>query len=225
MLDHHIQRRIVYTLALARRLRFSELKPDDLENKLFTYHLKKTVSAGYVLKSPEGFYELTPEGRRLGVHVLENVNALFDRAYSVLFMVVKSKDTAKWLLYRRKSHPLFGKVGFMHATPNASELIVATAQSTLQEKTGLTGTFHALGGGFFRVYEGEVLESFTNFTLLVCEDASGTLKAGDEFADYFWVDNLDPEDDDLLPNMAALTKKYLQNELFFLDETLQATAA
>ena len=46
MLDHHIQRQIVYQLAFVDSLRFGELKPDDLDNKLFTYHLKKVVSAG-----------------------------------------------------------------------------------------------------------------------------------------------------------------------------------
>ena len=85
MLDHHIQRSIVYRLALARRLKFSELKPDILDNKLFTYHLKKVISAGFAIKTADGYYKLTPEGRRLDAHVLDNTEALVDRAYSVLF--------------------------------------------------------------------------------------------------------------------------------------------
>ena len=127
MLDHHFQRSIVYRLALASRLKFSELKPDTLDNKLFTYHLKKVMSAGFIEKDADGYYELTPKGRRLGAHVLDNAEALFDRAYSVLFLAVQRKHDGAWLLYRRKTHPLLGRVGFMHATPNATDAVAKTA--------------------------------------------------------------------------------------------------
>ena len=164
MLDHHIQRSIVYKLALSPALRFSELKPGDIESKLFTYHLKKVVSANLVEKTAEGSYQLTPEGRRLGVHVLENTEALVDRAYSVLFLVIRRKSDGAWLLYKRLTHPLLGKIGFMHTTPNSEENSVITAEKECKEKTGLDCKFSALGSGFFRIYEQSKLESFTNFT-------------------------------------------------------------
>lgn len=221
MLDHHIQRTIVYKLALAEQLRFSDLKPDGLENKLFTYHLKKVITEGYVIKNQDGLYKLTPEGRRLGVHILDSTSPLFDRADSVIFMAVRRAADQAWLLYRRKSHPLFGKVGFMHTTPNALEDSVATAAKTLGEKIGLSGTFEVRGGGFFRIYEDERLESFTNFTLLVCEDATGELNAHDELADYFWVDSPESEAENLLPNMPTLLDFYAEGGLFFVERTLK----
>src|SRR5690606_40319316 len=55
-----------------------------------------------------------------------------------------------------------------------------------KERTGLDATFTALGSGFFRVFEDDKLESFTNFTLLVCEDVQGELHSDDELAEYFW---------------------------------------
>ena len=223
MLDHHIQRTIVYKLALATTLRFSELKPDELENKLFTYHLKKVVSEGYAAKDQEGLYKLTPEGRRLGVYILDNTEPLFDRADPVIFMAVRRKEDHSWLLYRRKSHPLIGKVGFMHTTPNASELSTETAAKSLLEKTGLVGTFEVLGAGFFRIYEESRLESFTNFTLLVCNDAVGSLQADDELADYFWVSSPDSESANLLPNMPTLLELYEEGRLFFVERTLKIT--
>lgn len=220
MLDHHIQRALVYKLALNPELRFSELKPGDVESKLFTYHLKKVLVAGFAKKTDDGRYELTPEGRRLGAHILDNTEALYDRAYSVLFLAVKRKNEQSWLFYKRKTHPLLGKVGFMHATPNAIEHITETARAVLKEKTGLTGKFRTLGSGFFRIYEEEKLESFTNFTLLVCDDATGELAVNDDLAEYIWTDNLDSYDQNLLPNMPVLIEKYHQNELFFLEKTI-----
>lgn len=221
MLDHHIQRAIVYKLALSNGLKFSELKPSELENKLFDYHLKKTIAAKFVEKLDDGTYALTPEGRRLGVHLLENVHALMDRALSVLFLVVRRKSDNAWLLYRRNNHPLKDKVGFMHATPNASEDVCTTASKVCLERTGLNCQFLVAGSGYFRIYEGDELESFTHFTLLSSEDAKGELIQNDRLAEYEWVDTIDFNNPNLLPNMKILTENYLKNKLFFIDETIR----
>lgn len=221
MLDHHLQRSIVYRLALSHDLHFSELKPDTIDNKLFTYHLQKVVSAGFVAKNEQGLYSLTPEGRRLGIRVLANQQAFIDQPESVLFLVVRRKGDGAWLLYKRKTHPLIDKVGFMHCTPNATEETVQTAQKECQEKTGLNCQFSVLGGGFFKVYKGDDLESFTHFSLLVCEDAQGELKADDEYAEYFWESEPDFTDDSMLPNMATLADLYQHGELFFVEKLLR----
>lgn len=220
MLDHHLQRSIVYRLALSHELKFSELKPDVIDNKLFTYHLQKVVKAGFVAKNDDGLYSLTPEGRRLGIRVLDNQQAFIDQPESVLFLVIRRKSDGAWLLYKRKSHPLIDRVGFMHCTPNATEETVQTAKSECQEKTGLTTEFKVLGGGYFRVYKDEDLESFTHFSLLVCDDAIGELKADDEYAEYFWEQNPDFTHESMLPNMSTLARLYQTGNLFMVEETL-----
>lgn len=220
MLDHHIQRAIVYRLALSSKLRFSELKPTDIENKLFTYHLKKVVSAGYVKKNEENSYILTPEGRRLGIHALENGQVLVDQAYSVLFMVIRRKSDGAWLLCRRKTHPLIGKFGLMHSIPNADEEVAITAQNDCMAKSGIKAVFTALGGGYFRVFENDLLESFTHFTLLVCEDAEGEIVNTDKHAEYYWSQGVDLTDKNVLPTMPSLLSAYNAKQPFFFEETI-----
>jgi hypothetical protein len=220
MLDHHLQRSIVYRLALSRELHFSELKPDTIDNKLFTYHLHKVEKAGFVRKDDNGLYSLTPEGRRLGIRVLQSQQALIDQPESVLFLVIRRKADQAWLFYRRKVHPLIGRGGFMHTTPNAIEDSTQTAQKACKKITGLDCTFDVLGGGYFRVYTGDELESFTHFTLLVCEDAKGELVQDDEYADYYWEQQPDFAHPAMLPNMPTLADLYGAGELFFVEETL-----
>lgn len=220
MLDHHVQRSIVYRLAFADGLRFSELKPDAIENKLFTYHLKKVVDAGYVHKDHDGLYTLTPEGRRLGVHVLETQNILPELPDSVLFLVIRRKSDGAWLFYRRGTHPLKGRVGFMHARPDNIHSTAQTAAEACLAKTGLTGNFKALGGGFFRVYEDDNLESFTHYTLLVCEDAQGELTENDQTAEYYWDNQPDFTHPAMLPNMPVLANHYQTGTPFFEEKTL-----
>lgn len=219
MLDHYIQRTIVYRLAFSPSLRFSELKPDIVENKLFTYHLKKVLLAGLVIKQTDGTYTLTPEGRRLGVHILDKQLAVVDRADSVLFLAVRRAEDKAWLMYRRSTHPLFGRVGFMHAYPNANETTEKTAATICTEKTGLQASFRVLGSGFFRVFQDAGLESFTHFTFLVSDDATGELVQNDEFAEYFWADNPDFNDANMLPNMKTLGNLHKANKLFFVEKT------
>jgi hypothetical protein len=225
MLDHHLQRSIVYRLALSHEVRFSDLKPDTIENKLFTYHLKKVVAAGLVKKDDDGLYSLTPEGRRLGIRVLDKQQVLVDRADSVLFMVVRRKSDGAWLLYKRNVHPLIDKVGFMHATPTSRVDCPTEAKNTCLAATGLTGNFTALGGGYFRVYEGENLESFTNFTLLVCEDATGELQQNDEYADYFWETEPNFAAENMLPDSTILAELYQAGKPFFVEKTFRLPAA
>lgn len=222
MLDHHLQRGIVYRLALEDNLRFSELKPADIENKLFTYHLKKVLAAGYVNKSNDGLYHLTAEGRRLGIRVLSDPQTLADRAHSVLFLVIRRKSDGAWLLYQRKNQPLIGKVGFMHATPSADGATAATAATLCKERTGLSCEFKTLGGGYFRTFRGDELESFTHYTLLTADDAEGDLKQGNpDYAEYFWEVEPNFEASEMLPNMPTLIEAYQAGKPFFLEKSFQ----
>lgn len=221
MLQHHIQREIVRTLTFSEGLRFSELKPEGVENKLFDYHLKITIRDGYVEKNQDGIYLLTNEGRRLGSRNFNSPSTVADSAYSVLFLVIKRTSDNAWLLYKRKTHPVIGKIGFMHALPSSELSVVESAQDQTKQKTGLNCEFTALGGGFIKTYHGEMLEGYINFTLLFCNNAEGELENKDQFAEYFWDSNPDFSSDKMIPNMAILSSLYEKGETFFVDETVK----
>ncbi len=221
MLDHHIQRSIVYQLAFATSLRFSELQPDDVDNKLFTYHLKKVMVAGYVSKNDEGLYELTAEGRRMGKGVLKKESRLIGRAYSTLLLAIRRESDGAWLLYTRRTHPMINLTGFMHAQPGTTATTLETAALECQQKTGLTGVFRVHGHGYFRVYHADQLESFTHFTLLVCDNATGELTQDSELADYHWELQPDFEAPQMLPNMQVLYDMYAGPAGTFIERTFQ----
>lgn len=219
MLDHYIQRDIVYRLAFAEGMRFSELKPDDIENKLFTYHLKKVVTAGYAEKDLNGFYKLTPEGRRVGVGAFRTHHMATDRAYSILILAVRRKQDGAWLLAKRKTHPLISKKGFMHVVPTAELETSERAAQACEEMTGLSCEFQIRGSGFFRYYDGEELESFTHFTLLVADAAAGSLAQMNDQLEYYWDAEPDFEGDDMLPNTPLLYRMSQDSSLHFAEAT------
>lgn len=221
MIEHHIQRSIVNRLTVSDDIRFSDLKPDDMDNNAFMYHLQKLIKAGLVHKGAGGGYELTEEGRRLGRRLADPSYSLATKPHSVLFLLVRRSSDGAWLLYKRKTHPLKGMTGFMHASPTADYAAAENAERELLEKTGLSGSFSPLGGGFFRIYRSGELESYTQFTLLVCEDATGSLVGENDAAHYWWEPKPDFKSLDMLPNMAILKELYDKGQVFFIDQALQ----
>lgn len=222
MLDHHLQRDIVYRLAFLDGARFSELKPDDVENKLFTYHLQKLMVAGYVDKGEDGLYRLSAEGRRIGVGAFRDRHMSTDRAYSILILAIRRASDGAWLLYRRKTHPLRGKCGYMHTTPIAMQEAPERASAECKEKTGLDGKFSVIGEGYFRFFEGEELESFTHFTLLKCDDIQGELMQNDERGEFFWEVDPDFGDETMLQNMVSLHELYKAELPQFIEATFNS---
>lgn len=204
MLDHHVQKLIVYDLAFADSLRFSDLKPDELENKAFTYHLKKVIAAGLAVKLDDGRYSLTAKGRRVGKGALKKDSRLLDRAYSILLLAVRNIETDEWLLYKRSTQPLLGLTGFMQAQPVAETDTRRTAHQTCFEQTGLRAEFDVHGHGYFKVTRAGELESFIHFTLLLATEHSGELLRTAESAGYFWQRTPNFGRPDMLPNMRTL---------------------
>lgn len=219
MLEHHIQRSIVKKLATKDSLRFSELQPEGVENKAFDYHLKQLIVDKLIVKNPDGGYELTALGRKLGITTSVSMKERTERAFSVLFLVIKSD--LGWLLYKRKTHPLKDRVGFMHARPNSKETIFETCKKVTLEKTGLDCDFKYRANGYFRMFDGDEVESFTHFTLLVCNKPSGKLQVNDENADYEWYKNPYFSAPEMLPNMKDITDILDDPNQTFLEKSYQ----
>lgn len=223
MIEHHIQRNIVNRLAFADKLKFSELQPEGLENKLFNYHLKLVIRDGLVEKTDDGLYSLTANGRHLGIRALDKQLAIVERAQPIVFLIIRQspEPNSPYLLYKRLVHPLKDKIGFMHAGTIAGKTIEQVAQQQCLEKTGLNCDFKPLGGGFFTTYSGEDLESYVNFTLLIADSAKGELIQNHDNAEYFWQESPDFNSPDMIPNMPLLAKLYQAGETFFIEETIR----
>lgn len=202
MLDHYLQREIVYQLAHTTSLRFSELQPAGIENKLFSYHLKKVMAAGLVSKNVAGAYELTAEGKRIGKGSLGSPRRMINRAYSLLLIAIREPDTDKWLLYQRPHQPFIGKRGFVQAQPEAGRAASEVAREALLRETGLDLPLVIHAHGYMSLSTGEVLESFIHFTLLVgVTDHTTTLPTD---SPYSWQTSPNFHAPDMLPTMPIL---------------------
>lgn len=214
---HHIQAKILIKLAYTDTARFSELQPEGIENKLFSYHLKQLIRDKLITKTDSGEYSLTTLGKQAGIRQLTAQKS--PKAHSILFLCVREHPEGKWLLYRRLVHPLKDRIGFMHASPIAGEPVETTAAKELLLKTGLQAQFTVVGNGYFDMYEGDNLISYTHFTLLRAEAVSGSLQPHHERAEYFWQSDPDFSAPNMLPNMPTLVQHLHQNSPFFIQES------
>ncbi|MEM6997361.1 MAG: hypothetical protein AAF413_00455 [Patescibacteria group bacterium] len=217
MLTHHIQKEIVYRLASLHSATFSELKPDGVENKLFTYHLKQVIVSKLVQKNSSGSYELTSEGKRSAAGIYHSLRDRLALARSVLTVCVR--NDSHWLLATRKLHPLLGKTGFINITPNPKELIEITVKKQIKERLGVDiSDVSTVGSGYFRTYDDESLESFIHMTIITAACSSrDTLKEGKR-ASYEWYQDPDFEDTAMMPGVSLIANKIKLGDPFFFDE-------
>ena len=190
---HHIRRTILDTLATTNSLRYSEIKPKDLDGNVFDYHLKGLIVDGLVQKSNEGDYSLTATGRNYIVHRYEDPTVT---AHSIFLIVLRRGS--EYLLRRRKVQPLVGYSGFIHGEPQAGVGVIQTAQERLREKTGPKVDLSVVGSALITQHQADELQSFSNAIIIYGQTDEESVIEGDETGSNFWA-TLD-EAEKLLPS-------------------------
>lgn len=137
MIEHHIQRDIIHRLSQAEELRFSELKPAELESNSFMYHLKQLISGGWVEKTEAG-YTLTPKGL-MYVDGLSLTNSLPRKQAKILSVIVLKNKKGEYLLARRKFQPFIGTLLFPGGKQHYGESPDDHVVRELKEQFGLSG--------------------------------------------------------------------------------------
>ena len=220
MIEHHIQKTIVYTLAHSDGLRFSELQPEGIENKLFSYHLNKVVFQGLVKKDSD-IYKLTEEGRSLWQQAVKDQKWFAELPHSAALLIIRRIDDGAWLLARRVRQPLKGQIGLPYAQPMPNETLAESATKTMQMYAGLDLDFEYRGSGYMRMFDGQELDSFLHFTLHVCEAAEGDLDQNNDLTEFFWEAEPDFNSDEMIKSIPAIIEAYESGEQFFIEETIR----
>lgn len=131
-IDHYIQRDVLRRLFKdTQPVSFSELKPDDVDNSLFMYHIRKLTARGLIEKSIEG-YRLTPDGaRRINFVSTDTLKPdLYPRAL-ISFIVLDEAKTS--ILLSQRISSAAGHVGAYVVPAGRMRYGVPLAQ-TMQER-------------------------------------------------------------------------------------------
>lgn len=155
MIEHYIQKEIIDSLASASSLRFSELKPKQLESNAFLYHINLLLKQGLIEKH-ESKYRLSNKG-------LVYVDSLSFSTHSprkqpkvsVIFAINNTRGD--WLFARRKYQPYIGKLMLISGKRHFGESPEVHVKRELIEKTGLSIETTRRGLADIRIYRGKTL--------------------------------------------------------------------
>lgn len=143
---HTIQRQILINLAKNPRLKYSEIRIENIENDLFNYHLQYLVKKGLVEKI-DSKYNLTEKGIN-EILMIDSVGKEYEaiRASVLIYVIDRSANNNQILIHHRKRLPykaetlpgISGKI-------KVGEMVEDTAKRKLLEETGLDGLCKYIG--------------------------------------------------------------------------------
>ena len=216
---HHIQCAVLDILSRSESLRYSEIKPIDLDGNVFGYHLKLLVQDNLIEKRTDGAYQLTATGKDYIVHRYEDPLL---RAHSILLIVIRRGDS--WLMRRRLIQPHLGLTGFVHGEPRSNETIITSSQRRLVEKTGLSTPLHLHCGGIITLKNphSDIAESYSHTIVLTGTTENDFTIESDTTGEQSWhtTDEIIASPDKFLPSCLDLITRIQANDTSFFRAVL-----
>ncbi len=186
---HLIQRRILNNLLFNDKLRYSEIKPGEMEGSQFTFHLNKLIEIGLVEKADDQ-YTLTANGKTIANSFdTDSVNPRRQAKHSVVFCAFRtSEGKIESLIYTRKKNPYYDHQGFPTGKVMYGESIITTAERELKEETNLSGIAVLIGIRHFRVYYPKNSDLVEDKVMYICkiENPKGELANNIE-GEFKWI--------------------------------------
>lgn len=161
---HKAEISILESLRRMAQARFTDLmRPTGLTSDSFKFYVRSLMKAGWIVKTADGHYVLTPTGKELANNLDETRQTVQKQPkVSVLIVASRSSDggETEYLLQQRLRHPYYGFWGFLSGPVRWGEGLEQTAEAELHKQTGLTANCEVVA--FYRsadrTMEGKFLE-------------------------------------------------------------------
>ena len=173
LIDHHIQKYIMQILINTEYARYSAMRPEKTDSNLYSYHLKRLISSGYIEKSGN-LYTLSTKGLRYVEYA--SSTSMKVRPQPKITTATLLKDCmGRVLLTKRHRQPYIGYYGLplgkIHA--DRDDNIKNAACRELYEKTGVQfDNLAHIGDVYLKIYIDKVLVSsiLAHVFSAVCEE-------------------------------------------------------
>lgn len=137
---HTVQTAILRELLFVPSARFSDLqKTTELDSDHFKFHVGRLGDLGYIEKSEDGAYSLTPRGKEYA-NKLDTDKSVIERQPKSAVILVIQNDIGQYLVQERLKHPYFGFWGFPGGKIRWGETIMEAASRELMEEAGISAS-------------------------------------------------------------------------------------
>ncbi len=223
---HKAQVSILRTIRRAELSRYSHLmRPTGMDSDSFKFHLRKLIKNGFITKTCEGDYQLTPSGKEFANN-LDRVNRTVQKQPKLSAIIVASRidhsGAKQYLFQKRLRHPYWDYWGFISGPVRWGVTPEEAAAHELLKQTGITASFEVRC--FYRkqdfVVPDETLLEDKQFIVVEATDLKGELTNTWDGGHNAW---LTPEQFQSLDKQFADTLKTL--EMLQAGETYRLVAA
>lgn len=152
VIEHHVQRSVIDKLSKAEGLRFSDLKPADMDSNAFTYHLRGLLRDGFIVKM-DLEYTLTAKGLQY-VDAMSTTNTAQRKQPKIVAIMALQNSRGEWLMALRKLQPNIGKYMLPSGKQHFGESPEAHLQREASEQFGQSLDFALKGTVDIRISTG-----------------------------------------------------------------------
>lgn len=184
---HYIQQSILKKLLFSKSLKYSAMKPVDMEGSQFTFHLEQLIRENLVEKLDSGKYSLTLAGKNTANSIdFDSSSPNIQAKHSAVFCATRN-DLSEVLIYTRLKNPFYGHKGFPTGKVQYGERIIDTAVREFTEETNLVGKPYLVGIRHYRVYfPKDILVEDKVMYVHRIDEPRGELKSNQE-GEFEWI--------------------------------------
>lgn len=183
---HEIQLNILRDLLFTDGSKYSDLKPLDMENSQFVFHLEKLQENG-LIKKDEAAYGLTDLGKEYANRIDTDIVQIPVQAKVTTVLCAVNESTKEYLIYKRLKNPFYGCLGFPTEKPKWGEKLSDAAKRGLKEEVNLDGSPILFAIRHYRVFlpdlklvEDKIMHAY------FFKNPNGIISSNLE-GDYVWV--------------------------------------
>jgi len=217
---HDIQIKILKELLFNRELRFTDLNIDKITNDHFTFHVRRLVELGLVIKKSNGFYELTDVGKEFANTLDADGGELKIEKQAKVSVLAVCTSGSKLLMQKRLKQPFYGHLGFISGKIKWGETIYDAVARELEEETGLSGNLRLAGIEHKIDYskDNKLLED-KYFYVFEITDCAGELIEEFEGGKNMWIEEEEiRKSEELFNDVLPLIEIIKKNRLNFLEK-------
>lgn len=213
---HWIQRDIFRKLTSNDGLRYSELKPDNVEGNLFMYHLSQLISAKYIYKKDK-IYLLSDDGK-IYVGSLSLTKGKKTALPTILVMIFCKNEDGQYLLYKWNRQPHRNLVSLPFCRVRFGQSIYEAVEEAIDYKTGLKTEAEYSGDIYIRRFEKDEVKSHYLAHIFTTKEFNGQIGTDGLTGQPFWGNASELKKSELMPGLTEIIDIVEKQKKPFFEE-------